>query len=503
MDKAKEYKIWFDSITMQFPGVLALDDVSLGVKPGTVHVLMGENGAGKSTLMKILNGSYQPSGGNIFIDGEKVAFRSIEDAAKHNISMIYQELNYIPDMTVEKFIMLCHEPQKMGFINWKEVNRTAKQILEEEKIDIDPKQTLRNLSVSEVQLLEIIREIRSNDVKILIMDEPTSALTEKEVEGLFTRIEALKKQGITILYISHKMDEIFRIADEISVMRDGKMIHTAPASEFTQDSIVKMMVGREISNVYPKEQVDKGEVLLEVRNLNSEYLHLKNINLNVRAGEIVGIGGLMGAGRTEVVRALYGLDPFDSGEIKVAGREVKIRNVSDAISSGIAMASEDRKRYGLVLCRNILENVSLSSQRRISKGGFLNLKKEKKIVEDYFGQLKVKAPNMYFAAMNLSGGNQQKVVLAKCLMTQAKVLILDEPTRGIDIGAKYEIYKLMIELAKAGIGIIFISSELPEFIGMCDRAYIMYKGQIVDEIEKEQLTQENVVMLAAGGKINE
>jgi inositol transport system ATP-binding protein len=486
---------------MEFPGVLALDNVSFGVKKGTVHIMMGENGAGKSTLMKILNGTHIPTGGKFYVENKEMKFQSTIEAEKNGIAMIYQELNYIPDMTVERYLMLCREPKKGVFIDWKGVSRIASQILKEEGLDYNPKSTLREHTVSEIQLLEITRAIRGKDVDILIMDEPTSALTNDEVERLFEDIEKLKNRGITILYISHKMDEIFRIADYITVMRDGKHIHTGPASEFTQESLVKMMVGREISNVYPKEEVPLGEVVLEVENLSSTYTKLKDINIKVRAGEIVGLGGLMGAGRTETVRAIYGLDPITEGRILVNGKEVKIKNVTDGIKNGITMASEDRRRYGLVLCRDIKENISYSSLKKISSYGLLKIKKEKEVVRGYFNQLKVKAPNIGTLARTLSGGNQQKVVLSKCLMTEAKVLILDEPTRGIDVGAKYEIYKLIIELARKGIAIIFISSELPEFIGMCDRAYIMYNGKIVDEINRDQMTQENIIMLAAGGTI--
>lgn len=499
----QEYKVRFDSISMEFPGVLALDDVSFGIKKGTVHVMMGENGAGKSTLMKILNGTYIPTKGKVYLDEKAVKFQSTLDAEKNGISMIYQELNYIPDMSVERYLMLCREPKKGPFIDWKAVHSQAKQILDEENLNYNPKTLLRHLSVSDIQLLEITREIKGNHVDVLIMDEPTSALTSDEVKRLFEDIRELKARGITIIYISHKMDEIFQIADYITVMRDGKHISTAPASEFTQNSLVKMMVGREITNVYPKEEVPLGDTVLEVENLCSEYTRLKNISFKVRAGEIVGLGGLMGAGRTEAVRAICGLDPYDSGVIRVEGKEVKIHSVTDAIRHGVVMASEDRRRYGLILCRSIKENISLSSLKRITRKGFLQIRKEKKIAEQYFSQLKIKAPGLDTEALTLSGGNQQKVVLAKCLMTQAKVLILDEPTRGIDVGAKYEIYKLITSLAKQKIGIVFISSELPEFIGMCDTAYVMYKGEIVDKIDRKDMTQENIIMLAAGGNVNE
>lgn len=495
-----EYKIWFDSISMEFPGVLAVDDVSFGVMPGVVHVMMGENGAGKSTLMKILNGVNIPSKGKMYISGQERHFSSAMDAKRHGVAMIYQELSYIPDMTVEKYLMLCNEPKKGCFIDWKGVSREAKKILEEEGLTYDPKMKLRDLSVSDIQLLEIIKCTRGENVDVLIMDEPTSALTDKEVSRLFEKIENLKKSGVTILYISHKMNEIFQIADYITVMRDGKHIKTGRADEFDENSLVALMVGRELSNVYPKETVPIGNMVLEVEHLSSEYSRLKDISFYVRKGEIVGIGGLMGAGRTETVKAVFGIDKFDEGTIKVDGQEVKIRSVSDAIQAGISMATEDRRRLGLVFCRNIKENISLSSLDKVSKFSFIEKRKEKQITQMYFDKMGVKAPSINYHAGTLSGGNQQKVVLGKCLMTDAKVLILDEPTRGIDVGAKWEIYKLMVEQARKGMGIIMISSELPEFIGMCDRAYIMNGGKITGELKRSELTQENVVRLAAGGK---
>jgi len=494
-----EYKIYFDHISKSFPGVLAVDDVSFGVKKGTVHIMMGENGAGKSTLMKILNGSYQQSSGNVYIDGKPVDFSSPLDSKKAGVAMIYQELSYIPDMTVDRYLMLCREPKRFGFIDWRQVRKDAQTILTQEGLDYDVDKTMRELTVSDIQMLEITREITSNNIDVLIMDEPTSALSNKEVDVLFENIQKLKDRGITILYISHKMDEIFRIADYITVMRDGRHIITAPANEFTQDSLIKAMVGREITEVYPPKNNELGDVVLEVSNLSVKETRIADVNFYVRAGEIVGIGGLMGAGRSEVVRALFGLDKADTGEITIDGKTLKNHSVSDSINNGLVMATEDRRRYGLVLCRDILENTSLASLNKVSRYGFLNKKLERAECQNYFDQLRVKAPDMDTIVENLSGGNQQKVVLSKWLMSNAKVIILDEPTRGIDIGAKSEIYQLMISLAEQGIGIILISSELPEFIGMCDRSYIMYKGRITGELSKEEMTQESIVNLATGG----
>lgn len=496
----EEYKIRFESISMEFPGVKALDDVSFGIKKGTVHVLMGENGAGKSTLMKILNGSYQATSGKFYIDDVEKKFKTASDAKDSGVAMIYQELSYMPEMSVENYLMLCREPKKGCFINWKKSRAEARKILKNEELDYDPTALLKDLSVSDIQLLEITRSIVSENIDILIMDEPTSALSNEEVERLFKKIRLLKERGLTILYISHKMDEIFRIADYITVMRDGRHIKTAPASEFDDNSLVKYMVGREIKNIYPEKQNEIGDELLRVEHLTSKESRIYDVSFTVHEGEIFGLGGLMGAGRTEVVRILCGLDKADSGKIFIRGKEVHLKSVSDAIENGIVMASEDRRRFGLILCRDIKENISLSSLNKISNGGFLKQRKERKRTNELFEQMSVKAPSLESITQTLSGGNQQKVVLGKCLMTEADIIILDEPTRGIDVGAKYEIYNLMAELAKAKKGIIMISSETPEFVGMCDRAIVMYKGRVTGEVEKADMTMENVIGQATGGE---
>ncbi len=493
-------KIRFENVSMLFPGVQALDDVSFDVRRGAVHVMMGENGAGKSTLMKILNGSLRQSGGRVLVNGRETAFSSSLDAERAGIAMIYQELQYFPDFSVEKYLMLCREPRRWGLIDWKAVSAGAAAILKAEGLDYDLTRSMRELSVSDIQLLEITRAITANAVDILIMDEPTSALSSAEVERLFANIHKLKARGITILYISHKMDEIFRIADDITVMRDGRHIKTAPKEEYTPESLVRLMVGRELSAVYPKEAVPIGEPVLEVEGMTSARSGVTDISLSVRAGEIVGLAGLMGAGRTETARTIFGLEPMDSGVVRVRGREVTIRRVADAVGHGIAMASEDRRRFGLVLCRSIRENISYASLKTISSLGFIRGGEETREVGLQYERLRVKASGPGAAVQTLSGGNQQKVVLAKWLMAKPTVLILDEPTRGIDVGAKYEIYKLMTELARRGIGIIMISSELPEFIGMCDRAYVMFGGRITGELSREEMTQERIVMLSTGGK---
>lgn len=496
----EEYKLYFDQISKVFPGVLALDHVSFGIKKGSIHVVMGENGAGKSTLMKIIDGTYPQTDGSMYLDGKEVHFSSTRNAIDHGVAMVHQELQYMPDMTLERYLMLGREPQKHGFIDWKAVSRESKKLLADRGMNYDLKKKMREFTVSEIQLFEITRTISGSGVSILILDEPTSALSSEEVDRLFENIEKLKREGITIIYISHKMDEIFRIADYITVMRDGRHIHTAPASEFTHTSLVRMMVGREIENVYPEKQTPIGDVRLEVKNLSSEYTGIKDISFNIRAGEIVGLGGLMGAGRTEAVRAIFGLDKKSGGEIIVDGKSVKIENTQDAVNAGIALATEDRRRNGLVLCRPIKENATLACLKRFARLTFIHKRNEEKEARRFFDKMRVKAPGIGVNAETLSGGNQQKVVLAKWLMTSPKVLILDEPTRGIDVGAKYEIYKLMIDMAQQGLAVLMISSELPEFIGMCDRAYIMFNGKITGELTKEELNQDNFISLSVGGE---
>nr|WP_122013337.1 sugar ABC transporter ATP-binding protein [Maliibacterium massiliense] len=491
----ERFKLEFRDISKAFPGVLALDRVSFGIKEACVHAIMGENGAGKSTLMKIINGYHDQTEGTMLLDGKEVHFANTYEAEKAGIGMIYQELQYLPDFTIERFMMLGREPGRHGFINWKELSRQAKALLKEAGLDYDPKLTMRALSISDIQLLEITKVISASGCSVIIMDEPTSALSNNEIERLFKNIAALKARGITVIYISHKMDEIFRIADYITVMRDGKHIKTAPAKAFTPDSLVTMMVGREISNVYPKEEVPIGETVFEVKNLTARYSRIHDISFHVKKGEIVGLAGLVGAGRTEVARAIFGLDSYQSGEIYVEGKRVRIRGVQDAAHAGIAMATEDRRRYGLILCRSIRENIALSNLSRLSKYGFMRLRREREQTERIAGRLRVKAPSLLTRAGTLSGGNQQKVVLSKCLLAKPKVIILDEPTRGIDVGAKYEIYKLIVEMARAGIGIIMISSELPEFIGMCDRAYTMYNGRITGELARRDFSPEAIMRL--------
>mgnify|MGYP001779402315 FL=1 len=478
-------------INKSFPGVKALDNVNFAVRKGTVHALCGENGAGKSTLMKIINGIYKADSGQIFLDEKPVTIKDPIQARDYGIAMIAQELNYVPEMSIEENLFLGRLPvTKFGNVDWKRVRRETIEFLRQENLPYKPDQKLKTLTVSDIQMLEIIKAI-SNNAQIVIMDEPTSAITNREVEVLFGKIAELKKKGVSIIYISHKMEEVFRIADDITVLRDGKTVETHPASEIDLDKVIALMVGRKMDNVYPKEEVEIGEPILEIEGLGSKGV-FKDINFKANKGEIVGFAGLMGAGRTETMRAIFGLDPYDEGKIKVHGKEVTIKKVSDSIAQKVVMLSEDRRRYGIIPIRSVMENASISSLDKIIYGGRWHPKVEKELVSKYFEKMHVKTPSLETAIQGLSGGNQQKVLLAKWMLRDPDVLILDEPTRGIDVGAKFEIYRLMTDLVKEGKTVIMVSSELPELIGMCDRIYIMNKGRITGCLSKDEFSQETI-----------
>ena len=482
-------------INKSFPGVKALDNVNFAVRKGTVHALCGENGAGKSTLMKIINGIYKADSGQIFLDEKPVTIKDPIQARDYGIAMIALELNYVPEMSIEENLFLGRLPvTKFGNVDWKRVRRETIEFLRQENLPYKPDQKLKTLTVSDIQMLEIIKAI-SNNAQIVIMDEPTSAITNREVEVLFGKIAELKKKGVSIIYISHKMEEVFRIADDITVLRDGKTVETHPASEIDLDKVIALMVGRKMDNVYPKEEVEIGEPILEIEGLGSKGV-FKDINFKANKGEIVGFAGLMGAGRTETMRAIFGLDPYDEGKIKVHGKEVTIKKVSDSIAQKVVMLSEDRRRYGIIPIRSVMENASISSLDKIIYGGRWHPKVEKELVSKYFEKMHVKTPSLETAIQGLSGGNQQKVLLAKWMLRDPDVLILDEPTRGIDVGAKFEIYRLMTDLVKEGKTVIMVSSELPELIGMCDRIYIMNKGRITGCLSKDEFSQETIMRYA-------
>jgi inositol transport system ATP-binding protein len=495
-------KLRVSKIEKSFPGVKALDKIDFAVKKGTVHVLCGENGAGKSTLMKIINGIYQPDAGQIYIDEKPVKISNPIQARNLGISMIFQEMNFVPEMTVEENLFLGNWPvNKLNKIDWPEVRKRTKELLKSENLTYAPDKQLKFLTVSDIQMLEILKAI-SRDSQIIIMDEPTSAITNREVDLLFEKIKELKKRGVSIIYISHKLDEVFRIADDITVFRDGTVVDSKPKEELDIDKVITMMVGRKLTNNYPKEEVPIGDKLLEVENLNSTNVY-RNINFYINEGEIVGFAGLMGAGRTELMRSLFGLDPISSGTVKIKGKQVHIKNVRDSIDNGMVMLSEDRRRYGIIPVRSVEENTTLSNLKAVFHGGWLHGKEEHKLVSEIFAKMRVKTPSLETPIESLSGGNQQKVVLAKWMICNPDILILDEPTRGIDVGAKYEIYKLMTDLIRDRKSVLMVSSELPELLGMCDRIYIMNQGSIVGEIERNSFTQELIMKYATGILKNE
>lgn len=486
-------------ISKSFPGVKAIDNLSISIKRGSVHVIVGENGAGKSTLMKIINGVYKPDEGTVIFDGKELETIDPKKAREIGISMIYQELNVIPEMSIAESIFLGREPSRKikSFINNKQLYKSAAEYLDSQNLKYNPATKYKDLTVSQAQIVEIVKAISCN-AKLIIMDEPTSAITETEVNFLFEKIFELKKNGVTIIYISHKLDEIFKIADYISVFRDGKHIKTGMAKEFDKNKIITLMVGRELTNIYPKEDVPIGEEMMRVEGLDREGV-FKDINFNVKKGEILGISGLMGAGRTEIVRAIFGLDPKSSGKILVEGKEVIIKNVSDAVNYGIIMLSENRRKYGFIPVRSVKENISLVALKYYFKSHMVKHEKEKETAKRMIELLTIKTPSLNTMISNLSGGNQQKVVLAKWLLAKPKVLILDEPTRGIDVGAKYEIYKIICNLAREGVAIIMISSELPELIGMSDRIIVISAGRLTGQLNREEATQVKIMEYATRG----
>ena len=483
------------NISKSFPGVKALDRVHLTVRQGTVHAVMGENGAGKSTLMKVLFGQYQAEEGEIFYEGNKVHFASVKEAVSAGISMIYQELSPIRELSIAENVFVGRYPKKNGIVNWNAMYATCQEIFDRWGLKYDPRAKIKTLKTADIQMIEIIKAISFN-AKLVIMDEPSSSISQREVEKLYDFIRELKKNGITIIIITHKLEEVFTIADEVTVLRDGKFIGTNPIGELNRAMLIKMMVGREMSNVFPSKKDTIGDVLLEVRGLNNGS-KVQHISFTLHKGEILGFAGIVGAGRTETMRSLYGLDRHSSGEILLEGKAIEIRRVQDAIKNDIVMATESRKDDGLVLCRSVEENIMLPSLFRQSKHGILNVRELRQIAEEASKKLAVKTSSMQAMANFLSGGNQQKLILCKWLLMKPKVLILDEPTRGIDVGAKWEIYNIMMDLARQGVGIILVSSEMEEIINLSDRVLVMCEGRINGELQKEALTQESIMNLAS------
>ncbi|QDW72988.1 sugar ABC transporter ATP-binding protein [Lachnospiraceae bacterium KGMB03038] len=490
-----EIQMRVSGISKSFPGVKALSNIDFAVRKGTVHALCGENGAGKSTLMKIINGLYKADEGQIFIDEKPVEVKNPIQARELGISMIAQELNYASELSVEENIFMGRLPvNKFGKVNWKKVRSEAVKFLEEQKLPYAPTQKLKTLTVSDIQMLEIIKAI-TNNAKIVIMDEPTSSISQREAELLFKKIAELKAAGVSIIYISHKMDEVFRIADDITVLRDGTVVSTDRAEDLDLETVINRMVGRKLDNAYPKEEVPLGDVALEVEHFSMKNI-FDDISFQVRKGEIVGFAGLVGAGRTETMRAMYGLDPHDSGTIKLNGKEVTIKNPMDSIKQGMIMLSEDRREYGLIPVRSVRENASIANLESYIYGGITHKKKEEREVADMFEKMEVKTPSLETPISSLSGGNAQKVLLARWMLCNPDVMILDEPTRGIDVGAKFEIYKLMTDMVKNDKAVVMVSSEMAELIGMCDRIYIMCQGRITGCLNRDEFSQETIMKYA-------
>lgn len=496
-----EYRLEMRGVSKSFPGVKALDKVNLNIRPGTVHALMGENGAGKSTLMKCLFGIYRMDEGEVYVDGEKMNISNPDEALHHGLAMVHQELQPVPDRTIAENMYLGRYPVKkfgpLQMIDHKTMNEEAAKWLENVKMPFDPKRKLGELSISQMQSVEIAKAV-SQEAKLIILDEPTSSLTENEVEALFRIVRDLRERGVSFVYISHKMAEIRQIADDITIMRDGTFVGSWRMEDISDGEIVKQMVGRELTNVYPPLDNTPGDVLLEVKNFSSIHEHsFQDCSFTLRKGEILGFGGLVGAQRTELMEAVFGMRHITSGEVYLNGEKLNIKRPHDAINSGIGMITEDRRGTGILGCLSISDNVAIASLDQYLEAGVkINKKKIETLVDENVAKLSIKTPNNKALIKNLSGGNQQKVIISRWLANNPDVLIMDEPTRGIDVGAKYEIYQIMIELAKQGKGIIMISSEMPELLGVSNRVMVMCNGKITGEVSGEEATQENVMHYA-------
>ena len=503
----EDFILQMKSITKKFASVTALSNVSFNVRRGEIHALVGENGAGKSTLMKILSGLY-PAGtydGELIFENEVQNFTNIKESEKKGIVIINQELGLIKTMDICENLFLGNEILHNGVIQWNKQMQRTKELLARVHLDINPKTKISEIGAGKQQLIEIAKALGKN-AKLLILDEPTSSLTDTDTENLMLILDELRKEGTTCIYISHKLEEIFRITDNVTILRDGQTITTRPTKEMTEDEMVSLMVGRDLVDRFPRKEHKAGEVVLELKNWsvmnpdNKEQKLIDSVNLTARRGEIVGIVGLMGAGRTELALSLFGeLTPTQESEAYLEGVKIKPRSPKEAIAHGISYVTEDRKRYGLITEADIRSNISLASLKKLCRRGVISKNEEIKSCENYADKLRIKMSSLEQKAKNLSGGNQQKVVLSKWLLTEPKVLILDEPTRGIDVGAKFEIYNLMNELVDRGVCIIMISSEMPETLGMSDRIYVMHEGKIKGEMSWEEATQEKILSCAIGG----
>ena len=494
------------NITKSFPGVRALDGVSFDLNEGEIHALVGENGAGKSTLIKILAGVYpHPEyGGQIVLEGSERRFSNIRAAEQAGIAVIYQELSLVKDLSVAENIFLGREPRRFGVINWSELYSRAQKLLNELHLPIDPRAPVRNLGIGQQQLVEIGKAL-SQEARILVLDEPTAALTDAEVETLFGILQRLRERGVAMIYISHKLDEVFRLSNRITVLRDGRSIGTEATSELDEASVIAKMVGREVGQIFPEAKHGRGDVIFEARNITVEdpsvpgKLLVDRVGFSVRAGEVLGIAGLMGSGRSELLMAIFGAHAGrKSADLFVGGQRIQVNHPYDAIKNGIGFVTEDRKRYGLILEQTILKNMTLAALRHLSGRFVTNEDAEAAAGERAARELHVKAPSVFTIAGTLSGGNQQKVVLAKWLLTKPRVLFLDEPTRGIDVGAKQEIYSEINRLAATGIAIVLVSSELPEVLGLSDRVIVLHEGSVTGEFNRSDATPEAVMSCATG-----
>jgi len=482
-----------------FPGVKALDDVSLEVGPAEVVALVGENGAGKSTLIKILSGCYRADAGEIHFDGRRLGHFTPQQAQQFGISVIYQEFNLAPVLSVAENIFVGRQPRGLlGTVDFRRMEADAQAVLDSLHLPIDSRRTVRSLSVAEQQMVEIAKAI-SFQARIIVMDEPTAVLTERETATLFGLVRRLRAQGVSVIYISHRLEEVFEIADRVVVLRDGRRVGEMPIAEATVEKVVHLMVGRELTEMYHKQRIEPGEPVLEVRGLHRHASKVRNVSLTVRAGEIVGMAGLVGAGRTEIARAIFGVGRPDAGQVTVCGRPVRIGSPLDAIRAGMGFLSEDRKTEGLFLVLAVRENITSASLSALSTANFIRFEAERRLVGSLIDQLRIRTPSQDQQVQYLSGGNQQKVILARWLALRPRVLILDEPTRGIDVGAKAEIYQLMGEFARRGVGMLLISSDLPEILGMSDRVLVVRDGTIAGEFTREQATQEAIIHRATGG----
>ena len=493
-----EVLLQMTDICKEFPGVKALDHVSLTVKRGSVHALMGENGAGKSTLMKCLFGMYVKNGGQIFLEGKEINFRNSKEALENGVAMVHQELNQALKRSVMDNLWLGRYPKIGGvMVNEKKIYNDTKAIFQELGIDVDPRRIMSTMPVSQRQMVEIAKAVSYNS-KVIVFDEPTSSLTETEVEHLFKIINMLRDRGCGIIYISHKMAEILRISDEVTIMRDGQYVATRPAKELTNEEIIRLMVGRELTDQFPPKTNSPGEVSLEVEHLSGKYSLLNDVSFNVRKGEILGLAGLDGSGRTETLENIFGVATRSSGTMRLNGKEVKNRNARESIKNGFALLTEERRATGIFGILNIRENTVISSLKKHLRAGlWLDEKSMRKDTQWSIDAMRTKTPTQETKIRSLSGGNQQKVILGRWLLTDPEVLLLDEPTRGIDVGAKYEIYQLIIDLAKRGKSVIMVSSEMPELLGICDRILVMSGGRLAGEVNAKETSQEAIMTYAA------